>query len=571
MDPDDIVAQAWQRTPIPNEQRDLLTENSECDDYWFIPTYVEKRVLDEQLQTIGENSATYLLYNKEQEQKQQKQKATRTKGWAKPDRELTEAEKRKKARQEEREKEQQRYLGKPNMQCLFVHRIKWPMERSPLDWLGPNLRLLDPVRADCSAFIWLENGGGIWVAGDEKQSTCKAMNRIKNFIIKITKMTSNDVCHILEKPSSLIEIILEEKPPMPYISLPPQTTSSKPHEIDVPPVFLCAKEIAAFKNLWEYDLHMATEQDSPANQKDDHIQTLQYIERMTDQNIKRIRTALEDTLNNIQLWNGEIKMRIRSQKYGIMEMDQTVIGDRRLISEFSPYFTTSRDIYNTLERELNPFRHDEYPQEVEVHWCLGVLRRVGKDSINLQVYVTFREDGHVSLWNALFQEATPMDIRVTSSEKRFSWAWTISTARRADGDKFSPEGEFVHKLHLNKEKKLVFSNTTDIQLRYIHREEGTMIINDPWTTELLEECFWTLHLAHKPYEYMTLSATPDRVLYSVSMYRDSWKTRFSENPYLGIGLLPTWDSADFVEGEESIIRTMEAVDDIRAKMETSLY
>lgn len=85
-----------------------------------------------------------------------KQKSRRTKGWAKPDRELTDVEKKKKKKQDEAEKERTRFLGRPNVECAFVHRIKWPLERPPYFWLQPDLQLLDSLRAECQAFIWLE-------------------------------------------------------------------------------------------------------------------------------------------------------------------------------------------------------------------------------------------------------------------------------------------------------------------------------------------------------------------------------------------------------------------------------
>ena len=51
------------------------------------------------------------------------------------------------------------------------------------------------------------------------------------------------------------------------------------------------------------------------------------------------------------------------------------------------------------------------------------------------------------------------------------------------------------------------------------------------------------------------------------MYRDSWKSRFSENPYLSLGQVPTWDPEDFFKGEESIEKTLEAVSEVRSLIE----
>jgi hypothetical protein len=54
----------------------------------------------------------------------------------------------------------------------------------------------------------------------------------------------------------------------------------------------------------------------------------------------------------------------------------------------------------------------------DIQWSLGVLKRMNDDrNCDVRLEVTFRLDGNVSLWNALAQNATPMDIRVISSEK----------------------------------------------------------------------------------------------------------------------------------------------------------
>jgi hypothetical protein len=65
-------------------------------------------------------------------------------------------EKKKKKKLDELEKERTRYLGKPTDECAFVHRIKWPLDRPPYFWLHTDLQVLDSLRAECRAFIWLE-------------------------------------------------------------------------------------------------------------------------------------------------------------------------------------------------------------------------------------------------------------------------------------------------------------------------------------------------------------------------------------------------------------------------------
>ncbi|KAG0246091.1 hypothetical protein BGX31_004511 [Mortierella sp. GBA43] len=561
MDPDDLRAQEWQSNSVSEKPKSSPRANSQCDDYWFVPTYVDRVTLRKQLDIISSETATRLEYRKEDERvelwgdypctqkakeslerlasfyydlREKQQKVSRTKGWAKPDREPTAAEKRRQLREEERLLEKQKYMGTPKIECAFVHAIKWPIDRSPLEYLGQDLRILDPLREEFKCFIWLERDRIVYVAGEVKEDTFKVMNRIKNFIFKCLRQIEERIVHVLETPSKLVQLVLDEHAPVMYISPNITNNNNNQDPLPVPNVFVRAKEIAGFGNLVDYDLQMAN-LDTGGSDAHHQTLTLKYTDTMTQRNIERIRMTIKDSLENIMLWNNEIKMRIRlgqiclleypkRQSFSTDDLDENVIQNPRLMSEVSPYFTKSPDIFRALMKKLMPPDMIDQVIQPDIQWSLGVLKKGGNSgNTNVRLEVTFRLDGNVSLWNALAQNATPMDIRVISSEKRFSWAWTVTTARRLSGDKFSPEGEFVYKLRLS-----------------------------------------------EPFQLVTLSTPPDKVLYSVSLSRDSWKSRFCENPHLTTGQVPSWNYTDFVEGGESISKTMEAVDDIRAKIE-SLY
>jgi len=64
---------------------------------------------------------------------------------------------------------------------------------------------------------------------------------------------------------------------------------------------------------------------------------------------------------------------------------------------------------------------------------------------------------------------------------------------------------------------MVFSNTTDVQLRRIRREKRTLFSRAPWTVEVVEESFWILPEAYKPSRAITLGGEPDDVLFSISV------------------------------------------------------
>ncbi|KAF9101705.1 hypothetical protein BGX27_011377 [Mortierella sp. AM989] len=618
MDQDDVQAQQWQTNAFGATQPPEQDQSLDCDDYWFVPPYTETITLGEQLDTISKDSATHLVYKKQQERvdiwgppdciqrakhalnhfakyylevAEKKQKAKKTKGWAKPERELTPSEKRKKEREEKRRLEREKYLGMPTESCKYNHFINWPKDLPAFRLFGGSLHLLDPLRNEFQCFIWMDQPL-LNFAGNDEILIRTAVNRVKNYIIKRINQFNGTMCHILEKPSKLVEINILDAPLVPYIYLPEQMTPFRPSNQKVlPEKFLIATELATFGSLRDLDLRMATigRNSDTAHQSgadsltpitnEDYFQSMKYSDSMMEGNIEKIRNSLEQALEHVQLMDGDIKMRIQFGQvalktyperttWDVKELDSKIIPDNRLDTDFSPFITDSSEKFSALVKRLTP-PNQERPDQPEMLWTLGILRRneVTNDPIEVHLDITFRDDDKVAFWNALVQKTTPLDIRVISSERLFSWAWNISAGKRLDADKFSQEGKFVHELHLEKrngqDARLVYSNTNDVQLRHVKREKKWSFLREPWTIELTEVAIWTFRSPSKPYQKLTLSASPDEILYSVSMYRDSWMARMCENPHLGLGQLPAWEPSDFFQDEEAISNTMENIAEIR--------
>ena len=96
-----------------------------------------------------------------------------------------------------------------------------------------------------------------------------------------------------------------------------------------------------------------------------------------------------------------------------------MIPDKRLKSDFSPFITKSSEKFVRLARKLNPPDNKDLITQPEELWSLGILKRLEAthSHIFVQLDVTFRDDEKVSLWNALVQKMTPLDIRAISSER----------------------------------------------------------------------------------------------------------------------------------------------------------
>ncbi|KAF9340807.1 hypothetical protein BGZ91_000128 [Linnemannia elongata] len=627
MDYDDADAQEWQNTFAPSTQAAVTNDYGPCDDYWFIPPYTDINVLKEHLVRIGGNTDTRAVLNREKERidlwgthkniqsakaaldhmekfyhgrAEKRQKATRTRGWARPERELTPAEQKKKDREIKRQLERQKYLGEPTEEFPFTHCIAWPKEVPIFRYLGGKLERLDALRAEFRSFIWIDKAMNLYVAGEDEETTMTAMGRVKNFLIKVLNRPPEHVCHVLEKPSKLVQIHLVPNPPAPYIS-PNQGFHGMQgggNQDETKIRYLKAKEVGDFGNVREVDLRMSAIDSSNRNGDaasgingehadiapgmSPYVRPMQYSERMTQRNIDRIRHELEGSLEAVQLMDYDVKMRIRIGQVGLLvypkqnmweiaDLDTAVIPDNRLRSEFSPYFIKSSGTFAAAERRITPPDNREQAIEPDEVWFLHILRKDEEtgEPTNVTLEVTFRSDGNAGLWNGLVQQTTPLDIRVISSERRLSWSWTVSAGKRHSDQ--SLEAKFVRGLRLLKESGrdsiLHFANTDDVQLRHVRREKKKLIVRDQWTIEMTEEAFWTMEKPFMPYQINPLNEPPGQVLYSLSMYRDSWKSRFSENPYLGLGQVPTWEPEDFFKGEESIEKTLEAVSEVRSLIE----
>lgn len=107
---------------------------------------------------------------------QNRQRATRVRGWARPERELTPAEKKKAERKERQQKEQEKYLGVPKDVLPFQHCLLCPKDVPIFRLLGGNLQNLDKLRAEFKSFIWIERDTMVWLVVDVKP-LCRAFSK----------------------------------------------------------------------------------------------------------------------------------------------------------------------------------------------------------------------------------------------------------------------------------------------------------------------------------------------------------------------------------------------------------
>ncbi|KAF9428813.1 hypothetical protein BGZ94_000942 [Podila epigama] len=626
MDYDDQAAQEWQVTTGHYDAASNPTTESDCDDYWFIPTYARLDKLKYEIERIETESGTHLRYNSPQERidmwgpheailiakslldrfsqhhfdmEQARKKTTRSKGWAKPERELTPAEKKKAERREKILQEQERYLGMPQILPPYRHCFICPKDVPIFRLLGNELQNLDSIRAEFKTYMWIDRESmRIWAAGESEPKVHTAISRIKNFCMKWLSKPEESSYHVLDKPSQPVQLHMVVEAPA--LFLQSQWAPANKNET----VFLKAIPLKGADNLLDIDLNLGMNSlglgessegqgrsgSSSSNAVDKQVaverivKALKYMENMHTQNMEKVRKYLQTSLDQIHRTDYDMKMRIRlgqvelheypkNRNWDLESLDKNIIPNSRLHSMFNRYVAQSADSLEKFMSALGPMQYSHRPESESVQWTLSILKRgdTPRTFTHGELDVSFREDGKLALWNALVERTTPLEIKVICPERKYSWAWDLTAARRLPLDKFSPEGVFVHLLRLEKragqENRFVFSNTNDIQLRQVHRKKKTLYTKDSWVIEVVEESFWVLPRAYDASQGITLSAEPHEVMYSVSMYRASWPSRFSENPFLGLGQVPSWKPKDFISGEEATDRTFEFVKRIQELLE----
>lgn len=176
---------------------------------------------------------------------------------------------------------------------------------------------------------------------------------------------------------------------------------------------------------------------------------------MQTSNKDKIRRYLRESLEQIQLMDYEIKMRIRyvlskvyhatitakplfltlslmlrSTQYSlgqiglkeypkktvwsIDELDDKVIPVKRLVSEFNQYITRSANGLAKFMEALGP--NNEVEAE-HTQWSLGILKKGDNEVIKGELEVSFRDDGKLALWNGLVERTKPLEIKVICSER----------------------------------------------------------------------------------------------------------------------------------------------------------
>ncbi|KAG9287826.1 hypothetical protein G9A89_017421 [Geosiphon pyriformis] len=506
--------------------------------------------------------ASNLLTEQEQERRKRK-----VKGWAKPEKALTEKQLAKLERRRKREEEQKDYQGYPPDRKLFNGFFVFPNKEIPVAKIvGEKEEVLNPVRAETKCYMWYEPGENLFkVVGDDYGSVEEATLRIKHLYLKIVALRSIPKIardeptksrgwsyHMIEQP---------QKPTMVKISKPP-TNFKGPHDVTgiiklLEPVFQGGDPSSVLEK------GVATEEkESKTNAYYAATQTI------NTRNLAKIENALLQALATVHLFDEEIKMRIRfghvcltdfpkEPLWPIDKLNDKILSDSRLLSKFATCLADNKEALNPLfeslsEREQqwegSPFR------EFKIRATRLPTAR-GTEKWQCTFDVQFKKDDKIGLWNAVTNEKHVIDINMACLENDYSWRLNLETAKRLSNDKHSPQGIFVYRLRVSPSKHLVYTNTEEVQVTSVcEKTKWKYWWNDDYVVEVTRYEFWNCE------KYMTISPGVEIILdrdgavntsYGVTFYRKSWDDDFAFNCSLGVGEAPDWHPTDILDRDKT--------------------
>jgi hypothetical protein len=169
----------------------------------------------------------------------------------------------------------------------------------------------------------------------------------------------------------------------------------------------------------------------------------------------------------------------------------------------------------------------------------------------------FTLDGHVGLWNCVTDCETLVSINCTNLEGDYSWETRVNYARRLPSDLNTPQGQFVERMRLSNENRLIIAVVPGYRPHVIKQLTKWVYAWGKYTVEVEKEEMWDmanmeealLQASGLPLDLS--SYTPHRVNFHVSMVRENWRDRFAENVQLELGQAPTWTTRDFLVADHT--------------------
>ncbi|KAI9487138.1 MAG: hypothetical protein EXX96DRAFT_67049 [Benjaminiella poitrasii] len=521
----------------------------------------------------------------------------KTKKWGKPERELTEKEKRRAERKQARMDEEKRYHGLPAIVQNYNAVFPLPDHSLPLlRLMGENESYFNRIRADCKSYIWYDTAtNSVRFAADTEDSVKQAAQRVRNWYLRHSRKVKKAVLRLIQQP--------KEQWLLTYRKLPSNFTTYR------------YVDPAGEKNMLEKQRMLETVNTGIIPKINDLVpkvnDLIQFNEETRSENLsERVKTLnsrneqmmehlLVQGLESLRLNDWVIRMKIRygqiclidypkkdGQFLSIEEVSDKMFHKPQFKSALAPCISRTQQGMKGLFEYLSENQHavafsenprtsfvvaaDQYPF-APTPVAPGQRPTPRGDMWPTIMQISFNENGQRGLWSTITECTDVIDISTTDLESHYSWDLKLQYAQiLSSEDVDSPHEKFSHSLRISPTNRLVMVISNDYLPRMVTQKTKWLYSwKEGYIVEICQDEIWDIGRIERPDCELPVDLSlfePHRVLFKVSLYKESWVDRFAENLNLKIGQAPSWTIRDFLatpeENTPALIKAAKEFSDI---------
>ncbi|GAN00711.1 hypothetical protein MAM1_0002c00133 [Mucor ambiguus] len=601
-------------TPRPGKSYADTTVSSgsnhhNADDHWVLPTHINPKDIlgtrKSRTATIQQQTGSFIEYNEKYNQvdiwgdaeaiaktkryldgivqnlfERDTRLQRKTKKWGKPERELTEKERRRAERRQARLEEEKRYQGLPVVAQNYHAVFPLPDKSLPfLRFSGENESYFNQIRADCKTYLWYEEPGNlIRLASDNESAVKDAAVRVRNWYLRSVRKPMGGVLRLFEQP--IAQTLLE------FQTLPKGFVLYKYHDPEEEKQQLQVQRL--LKSVATGVMNRVDQDDLIAFNETAHVEKLSDRARtLNSRNESLIEEQLAAALESLRLNDWVIRMKIRFGQISLLNykdkkeflsieyVSDQMFRKTRFRSELAPcvskslqglsglfeFLTTDPDAVEFSDNPRTSFviNAQQYPNAAPPR--IPGLRDAPRGEMwDTTMQISFTDSGQRRLWSTVTDCVDMVDISALDIESHYSWDLKLQYARRLPNDDInSPHEKFSHGLRVSSDNRLIMVTSNDYKPQLVTQKTKWLYSYKGYVIEICHDEVWDMNRVERTDYELPVDLTfvePHRALYKVSLYKETWVNRFAENLDLKIGQAPSWSLRDFLASPDENTRSI---------------
>ncbi|KAF1805935.1 hypothetical protein V8B55DRAFT_1487132 [Mucor lusitanicus] len=601
-------------TPRPTQSYADTTVSSgsnhhNADDHWVLPTHIHPRdVLGDRKSrtaTIQQQTGSFIEYNATYNQvdiwgdaqaiaktksmldnivqgifEKDAGSQRKSKKWGKPERELTEREKRRAERRQAKLEEEKRYQGQPQLPQNYHAVFPLPDTSLPLlRFTGENDSYFNQIRADCKTYLWYESAtNSVRLEGNNEDALKNAAVRVRNWYLRSVRKPMGGVLRLFEQPTA--QTLLE------FQTLPKGFVLYKYHDPEEEKQQFQVQRL--LKSVATGVMNRVDQDDLIAFNETAHVEELSERARtLNSRNESLIEEQLAAALESLRLNDWVIRMKIRFGQISLLNykdkkeflsieyVSDQMFRKARFRSELAPciskslqglsglfeFLSTDPDAVEFSDNPRTSFviNAQQYPNAAPPR--IPGMRDASRGEMwDTTMQISFTDSGQRRLWSTVTDCVDMVDISALDIESHYSWDLKLQYARRLPNDDVnSPHEKFSHGLRVSSDNRLIMVTSNDYQPQLVTQKTKWLYSYKGYIIEVCHDEVWNMNRVERTDYALPVDLTlvkPHRALYKVSLYKEAWVNRFAENLDLKIGQAPSWSLRDFLASPDENTRSI---------------